>query len=323
MSKTTQQETVMDHLVEAVPTAHSDDAVETVLRHLRSGVWQTLNYVYILDNARRLIGVVSVRELLAAKNEQLMRDLMTRDVVIVHPHADQERASIIAIQHGIKAVPIVRQGSDEFLGVVGADQVLKILHEEHTEDFLRMSGIQRGHPIIDELRVPLFRLVRLRLFWLVIGFIGGLGTILLSGYFEATLSRQIAIAFYVPLIVYLSSAVGAQTTSLYIRNVTIRPASFIRYAIREGAVGLMLAIFFGTLIYCFTWFWQGDTRLALMVGLAMSINLILAPFIALSTPALLYAFKKDPAIGAGPFSTVISDFVSLLVYFIIASWLLL
>jgi magnesium transporter len=312
----------MDHLVEAVPTGRGDETVESALRHLRAGRWDTLNYIYVLDDERRLVGIVSVRELLAARNEQPVRELMARDLMVVHPHDDQERAGILAIQHGIKAVPIVRPGSGEFLGVVGSDQVLKILHEEHTEDFLRLSGVQRDHPVTDMLHASAARLAGLRLPWLVVGFGGGVVATLVSGFFEATISQQIFLAFFIPMVVYMSDAVGTQTETIYIRSLTLKQSALLRYAVRELAVGLMIAAVIATLIYLFAAVWTGSAALAFAVAAAMFINVAIAPLVALVVPTLLYWKKKDPALGSGPFTTIIQDVISLLVYFSVTTWLL-
>lgn len=316
-----EKETVMDHLVEAVPTAAASDMVEAVLRHLRSKKWDTLNYVYILDDKRCLIGVVSVREVLASQNEMKMSDLMVKDLVVVHPYNDQERASILAIQHDIKAVPIVKQGTNEFLGVVGADQILKILHEEHTEDFLRMSGVQRTHPIIDT-HASTMRLARLRLPWLIVGFGGGILATMVAGFFEAAIEQQIFLAFFIPMVVYMADAVGTQTEVIYIRSLTLRATAILHYAVREFVIGLMIAAVISSLIYLFSFLWMKDLFLSLTVALAMFVNIAIAPLVALVVPTLLYWMKKDPALGSGPFTTIVQDIISLLVYFSITTWLL-
>ena len=320
--KSDEKETVMDHLVEAVPTAGAADTVEAVLRHLRSKKWDTLNYVYILDDKRCLIGTASVREVLAAKNEEKMSDLMVKDLVVVHPHNDQDRASILAIQHDIKAIPIVRPGTNEFLGVVGSDQILKILHEEHTEDFLRLSGVQREHPVTDMLHVGPWRLAKLRLPWLIIGFAGGIIAILVARLFEASIEQQIFLAFFIPLVVYMSDAIGTQTETIYIRSLTLKQSSLWRYASREFAVGLLIAAVITLFIWIFTLIWTRAWSLALAVAVAMFVNMALAPVVALIVPTLLYWTKKDPALGSGPFTTIIQDIISLIIFFSITTWLL-
>lgn len=321
-SQEQEKETVMDHLVEVVPTAIAGDTVEVVLRHLRTKKWDTLNYVYILDNDHCLIGVVSVREILAARNEDKMSDLMAKELVVVHPHNDQERAGILAIQHDIKAVPIVRPATNEFLGVVGSDQILKILHEEHTEDFLRLSGIQREHPVTNILHASPWRLATLRLPWLVIGFGGGIVATMVAGLFEASIEKQIFLAFFIPMVVYMSDAVGTQTETIYIRSLTLRQSSLLPYALREFTVGLLIAVVIAFLIGIFTFVWTGLWALTWVVGVAMFVNVALAPIIALMVPTLLYWTKKDPALGSGPFTTIIQDVVSLIIFFSITTWLL-
>lgn len=316
------KETVKDHLVTAVPTADIGDNVEKVIRELRSKRWDSLNYIYVLKDQKILTGVVSVKKLLAAKNEASVSELMTKDLIVAHPHNDQERAGILAIQHDIREVPVVKVGSNEFVGAVAANQIMKILHEEHTEDFLRLSGIQRGHPIVDIFRVSVLRLARLRLWWLLVGLGGGMLATLLLRFFEDTLSQRLMLAFFIPVIVYMSSAVGTQTETIYVRGLSLHHIPLLRYLWRELQVSVIIAAIMAVLMYLFTVLLFGSLDIALVVALALMINIAIAPFIALLIPTVLYWAKKDPALGAGPFITVIQDLFSLIIYFAVASWLL-
>lgn len=315
-------ETVMAHLVEQVPTAHPSDNVEQVLRSLRQQLWASTQYVYVIDGSKRLVGTVSVRTLLASPNDATMSSLMERNLVVLHPHSDQERAGILAIQHHLKAIPVVTVGEWTFVGIVDANQIMTILHKEHTEDFLRMSGIQRGHPVVDIFQTSVLRLVRLRLPWLIVGFGGGLLATLLSGQFSETLEQHIELAFFIPLIVYMSGAVATQTETLYVRSLSMHEGHFLRHAWHEFLVGAVLGATMAVLVYGFAFVWMGSAPLASAIAIAMFANLSLATIIALCIPTVLFWMKKDPALGAGPFATVVGDVVSLLVYFAVTSAIL-
>lgn len=320
--KATERATIMAHCTERVPTATPDENATTVLRHLRGGAWDTINYIYITNDYRKLLGVVSLRELLVAPSHQKMSDIMKTELVVAHPHSEPARAGILAIQHAVKAIPVVTLGEGTLVGAVPADRIMRILHEEHTEGFLRLSGIQRGHPVVNIFQTSVFRLTKFRLPWLVIGFGGGIIATLVTGFFEETLRNHLALVFFVPIMVYMSGAVATQTETLYVRGLSLRPTHFFKHLRHEFLVGLLIGLCMAVLMYIFAALWVGEQRIALAVGLAMFVNISLATVIAHIIPTLLYWIKKDPALGAGPFANVVSDVVSLLIYFSITALLL-
>lgn len=162
-------------------------------------------------------------------------------------------------------------------------------------------------------------LLRLRLPWLIIGLLGAIGISLLMSKFEAALSKHLALAFFIPAIVYMSSAVGTQTEMIYVRNMARKRVRLHTYLVKEFALGLLLGLILGVLSYLFVAVWLGDARVAMSVGLAMLINITLAPVVALCVTSTIKREHSDPAIGAGPFVTVIQDAISILIYFIIAT----
>ncbi len=172
---------------------------------------------------------------------------------------------------------------------------------------------------VDDARQRLGILIRLRLPWLIIGLFGGVLASFLVSNFEKTLSKNISLAFFVPIIVYMSDAVGTQTETVYVRSLSRHKGRFLQYLFKEALTGLLLGIFFGLLMSLFAYLWLGSLTVAATVGLAMLGNLIIAPVIALVIPEILFKERADPALGAGPFGTIIQDIISLLIYFLIAT----
>ena len=162
-------------------------------------------------------------------------------------------------------------------------------------------------------------LLRLRVPWLIIGLIGGTAASFIVSRFETVLSDNISLAFFLPVIVYMSDAVGTQTETIFVRDLAKGTASFTGYLIKEFALGLVIGTIFGILIGLISYFWIGSVGIALTVGLAMSVNVALAPIIALLVPEILFKEHTDPALGGGPFTTIIQDIVSIFVYFLIAT----
>lgn len=176
---------------------------------------------------------------------------------------------------------------------------------------------------IDETHRRLRSLIRLRLPWLLIGLLGGLAASILVSSFEDVLAKNISIAFFVPVIVYLSDAVGAQTETLYVRTLVKHNIRFFHYLLKEFAVGILLGMILGTLFGLLVAIWLNSQQLAVSVGLSMFITVAIAPPIALVVAKTFSREHRDPALGAGPATTIIQDIVSLLIYFIIATAIIL
>jgi len=323
-TKQSSKNCVIDHLLTQVPTVAKEDKVSRVLEMIRRKKdWDSINYIYVLNKAEELIGVVSIKELLRAKDRTLIKEIMARKPTGVSASAKQERAAVEAINYNIKAVPIFNVGSREFLGVVGTDKILNILHREHVEDLLRFSGISKKHPTVDTSKSHPFRLVRLRLPWLLLGLVGGMIGAFLVSRFGSILEKELALAFFMPVVVYIGNAVSTQTQALLIRLLSSRRVKAKTFLKKELIVSLLLALIAAIVISTFAGFWLQSIKVTFIIGLAIIVSTLAAVTIGITIPSVLYAAKKDPALGSGPFATAIQDVSTLLIYFLIASLVLL
>ncbi|KKU09949.1 MAG: MgtE integral membrane protein [Parcubacteria group bacterium GW2011_GWF2_46_8] len=162
-------------------------------------------------------------------------------------------------------------------------------------------------------------LIEHRIPWLLIGVLGGLLATIIVSKFEAVLATNTKLAFFIPIIVYLSDAVGTQTETIFIRELSHKKIHFVKYIFKESMVGFGLGIIVGLILALFAWYWLGSISMGLTIGLTMLINLTTAPFLAVCIPMILYRKRSDPALGSGPVATIIQDLISLLTYFFIAS----
>jgi magnesium transporter len=178
-------------------------------------------------------------------------------------------------------------------------------------------------PIEDDARERVNRIIKNRLPWLCLGLLGGIVATLLASQFEQLLQQNIHIAFFIPIIVYMADAVGTQTEAVYIRNMTQTKARFSVYLAKELLVGLSLGMCFGIIMGIVSLVWFQEIATALVIGLSMFVTVSIAPAIALLIPTILQKEHTDPAVTATPFTTIIQDLISLLLYFIIASVVLL
>jgi len=166
-------------------------------------------------------------------------------------------------------------------------------------------------------------LIEHRVPWLLIGLFGGIVATLIVARYEALLEADVRLAFFIPIIVYLSDAVGTQTETIYVRAMAKgRKVRFPVYIMKESLVGSGLGVISGTVLGLLARFYFGSARIGLTIGLTMLVNLTLAPVLAVLIPTALSWRKTDPALGAGPLATVIQDLLSLLIYFFIASVML-
>lgn len=168
-------------------------------------------------------------------------------------------------------------------------------------------------------------LLRLRLPVLVLGLLGGIATSVFVSRFEKVLAENVAIAFFVPLMVYISDAIATQTETIYIRNLRSRPGEklFWKYFGKELALGVIIGVIFGFVTAVATYIWLQNLAVSSTIGIAMALSITCAPIVALLTANVMYKIHEDPAVGAGPFATLIGDVVTLLIYFSVASLILL
>lgn len=178
-------------------------------------------------------------------------------------------------------------------------------------------------PLTDDIKEPVGHLLEHRLPWLVLGALGGIFASVVVSKYERILEADLRLAFFIPLIVYLSDAVGTQTETIFVRHLKKTGTGFVRYLMKETFLGFCLGAVFGVLTGVFASWWLGSAAIGLTVGLAMFINLSLAPALASLIPELLYKEHTDPALGAGPLATIIQDLISLLIYFLLATLIIL
>jgi magnesium transporter len=211
-----------------------------------------------------------------------------------------------------------------FLGIIPSDQIHKILYEEHKEDMLKSVGIITYSTAIDDsLDSSVVQAFIRRVPWIMLGTLGGLLLAGIIGVFENTLKDNLVLAAFIPLVVYVSAAVGAQTQILFIRDLALNgKMSILSYALKQMFTTFLIAVTSGIFITVIVAvFWQ-TYYLGLIIGLAATASIIFSVLIAMLVPYLLNTYKQDPANGSGPFATIIQDAASVVIYFAIASFLL-
>lgn len=283
-----------------------------------------LDYVYVVDKENILRGVISLKEILQTRDSEQIKSVMKTEVVSVDFHADQEKIVQLVLKQKLKAIPVVDGPEGHLRGVVPYDAILSVFHHEFREDILKSGGIHHGFKEIEELTTPAIRLVRARIPSLVAGLLGGLLAAAIIGGFEELLSSFIILAAFIPVMIYLSDAVGTQSQTLAVRMIALEPAfPVLKYLIRELKVGSAIAGVFALLLFLAAILgWSASIEIGLAIAAAIFASIIFQCFLGTYLSIGLSKFRIDPATTSGPLTTVISDITTLVMYFAIASMLL-
>lgn len=307
-------ETVGGHLVASVLRARPDEGAGDVLRRLAEERPASLELVLATDEHGRLVGAAPLARVVALEPGAPLDKALERDFPHVRPNTDQERAASLALHHGVDALPVV-DAEGCVLGVMPAQAIMHVLRREHVEDLHVLAGITREtskarHAIED----PPMRQLRHRLPWLLVGLAGAaLATAAMAG-FEATLKAHVAVAFFVPAIVYLADAIGTQSEAVAVRGLSLTRSGIAHLLAGELRTGMMIGALLGLLSFVPVWIFFDSLRLAGAVASAVFAAGAVAAALGLLLPWCLARTGRDPAMGSGPLATVLQDILSLLVY---------
>jgi len=310
-------------MIKAVPIAYSQQRILDVKNMLfeKMKELETINYIYVINKKKELTGVFSVKEIFRSSEETKVGEIMEKDIVKIRPYADQEKIAISALKNNLKSIPVVDK-NNKFLGVVPSDIILDVLYSENVEDFLKMAGI--NSPLQKILKGSSLYLFKIRIPWLVLGLLGGiLGAIVIT-FFEAPLKENFILASFIPLILYMSGAVGNQTEILLIRNMALdAKISISKYFFREIKISFLISLILASLLFLISMvFFGASYNIAIILSSSLFIGIFVAVSVGVFMPYIFNKFGKDPAVGSGPFSTISRDILSLVIYFLITSFLL-
>ena len=288
----------------------------------RTNEFEIIDDIYVVDKNNILEGTVSLRELLQTPNETKLETIMKKNVASVRYHSHQERVIQLALKNDLKAVPVVDK-ENRLLGVIPHDVILDIFHHEFREDILSSGGIRHKVKGIEEITTPVSRLIKARLPSLILGLLGGLVAAYIVSGFEEVLKSYLVLAAFLPVMIYLSDAIGTQSQTLVVRMISMEPKfSLKRYLTREIKIGASLGAIFAILLFIATILGLGSISLGMIIGISMFVSMLTQAFIATYLSIILTKFHVDPAAASGPIATIISDITTVIVYFSMATILL-
>jgi magnesium transporter len=280
-------------------------------------------YLYVTDDENHLVGVISLRDLATTPSSTKLKDMMIKNVQQVRAETDQEEVAKIVSRYNLLAVPVV-DGNDEILGIVTVDDVVDVIREEATEDFLQMAGAGKDREILLK---SSWDNAKSRLPWLFASWIGGVVAISIIGYFENMLQSIVALAAFIPVIIGMGGNIGTQSSTIVVRGLATGRIDYggeLKLILKELSVGLILGGLYGLLLGTLAYFFFKDApaTFGLVVGFSICASMILATSIGTIVPLLLRKLDVDPAIATGPFVTTTIDILGVGIYFLIASALL-
>ena len=301
---------------------HEDYTVGQTVEKLKnySDYAEYLNYTYVINSDKQLVGVLSYRQLLLTDADTPVRDIMYRRVISANARTDQEVVAKQFARYDFVSIPVT-DDDNVLVGIITVDDVIDVIVQEADEDIemLMASGKQ-----IDFRTKPVTAAMR-RLPWLILLlFIGLVSGSIISG-FEDTLSQVVALAFFMPLIAGMTGNTGTQSLSIIVRGLATEDLDMktaIKVVLRELLVGVIIGIVCGVLISVIAYIWQGSFVLGIVVGSSLIITLIIGTLAGTVIPLVLSRFKFDPAVASGPLITTVNDILSLLIDFGIATMFL-
>ncbi len=303
-----------------IPRGDGYHTVGTMVATLRRHTWDEVGHVYLVDDQAALVGQVPIERLLQAKESTLLAELKGTPPIEVLPGDAAEMVALRAVERHDADVAVI-DGRRRLLGAIPIGRLLALLHDEHVDNFLRMGGVSRvglqsssGHQTLNA--------VGTRMPWLLVGLAGGFLAGGVVSAFEVALKREVALAFFLPLVVYMADAVGTQTETVLVRRLAYGEVALWPQLTSEAMIGASIGAIVAVVAAGGLWLWNGHPSLAMVVGASLGVTAIAATVMASLLPLGLLRLGADPALASGPVATFVQDIVSVGIYLMIATVLL-
>ena len=286
------------------------DAIKTVREEGREV--ENLYYIWVTDDFQRLVGVISLKDLVLEPEDRKVSDIMNPDVISVGVDTDQEEVANIVRRYDLVNVPVVDENS-LLVGRITHDDIIDVIEEEIDEDMSLMAGVI-DQEVTEESTI---KISRARLPWLVAALFGGVFAAVVINQFEASIEAMISLSFFFPVVMAMGGNTGTQAATVVVRGLATGDIGLVNIGKRlwmELRVALINGVICGGILGLIVGFWVGDYRLGLIVNTALFLIIVLSGLIGAAVPLILKRFNVDPALAAGPFVTTSNDILSLLIY---------
>jgi magnesium transporter len=286
------------------------DAIDIVRE--KSEEVENLYHLWVIDGFGRLVGVVSLIELVLESPERKIEDLMNPEVIFVEVNRDQEEVANLVKRYDLVSIPVV-DDHQRLVGRITHDDIIDVIEEEADEDISLMAGVI--HQELSE-ESPV-KISRARLPWLIAGLFGGIFAAFVINQFEASLEKIIALTFFFPVIMAMGGNTGTQASTVAVRGLATGDIDILNIGKRlwvEMKVAFFNGIICGILLGLIVGIWLSSYGLGIVVAFSLVMIVFISGFIGAAVPLALKRLNVDPALATGPFVTTSNDIISLLIY---------
>jgi magnesium transporter len=262
-------------------------------------------YLYVVDERRHLVGVVSLRRLLLVSPETPLKRIMTADITSARVDMDQEEVARLVAAYNLLAIPVV-DAENKLVGIITVDDVIDVIKDEATEDIYRLAGVAGDERAF----TPATESLRKRLPWLGINLLTAFLAAAVVGLFEGTIDLFPVLAVFMPIVAGMGGNAGTQTLTVIVRGIALGELSWSnsrKALLKEVLVGLGNGVVLGAVAAVVVWMVRGNPTLGLVLGLAMIINMFVAAAAGTLVPLGLRAANVDPALASSVFITTMTD----------------
>lgn len=275
--------------------------------------------IYVVDDDEKLLGRLSLKDLLTTSTTTPIRDVYISKVDSVNVNEDPEEVAKIMSKYDLEAIPVT-DNLGRLVGRITIDDIVDVIREEAEKDYQLAAGISQ----VVEADDSIWELTRARLPWLFLGLIGGVGAAAIMGGFEEMISKHAILFFFTPLIAAMAGNVGVQSSAIIVQGLANDDlkGSVSNRLIKEMLLATLNGVILAIILLLFTWMWKGSFPTALAISISLIAVIIVAGIIGTFIPLFLNNRGIDPAIATGPFITTSNDIFGILIYFWIAKIIL-
>lgn len=279
--------------------------VQQMLRQRGEELFTDISYLYVTDADGKLVGIISLRDLVFRQPERRVEEVMNRDVTFVFVDADQEEIGRQFERYHYLGLPVLERDG-RMVGIVAASDAMEIISEEATEDMQLMVGLSGEERAL----TPWRKSVPMRLPWLYVNLATAFLAAAVVGLFEDAIAALPVLAVFLPIVAGQGGNAGAQTLTIIIRDLALGEISAEdgkKALAKEVMLGLVNGIAIGLVVGVIGWVWKGNVALGVVIGVAMVLNMMAAALSGVLIPYGLKAFKVDPALASSIFVTTVTD----------------
>lgn len=275
--------------------------------------------IYVVDKEDKLVGRLSLKDLIIAKSDQKIAEISKSKVDSVNVNEDDEEIAKIMAKYDLEAIPVV-DDNNVLVGRITIDDIVDVLKEEAERDYQMAAGLTQDVDSDDSI----LQLTKARLPWLFLGLIGGIGAFIIMEGFQGVFEKYAALFFFTPLIAAMAGNVGVQSSAIIVQGLANDDVKgsinsrLIKEMLLAALNGIILALF----LFVFVWIYEGKMLTALAISSSLVIVIVVAGLIGTFVPLFLNKRGIDPAIATGPFITTSNDIFGILIYFLIAKMIL-